>query len=109
LRLPPELHPSNLQLVPGDMIEIDADPGRISPRSSVPITIRRASGETETFGAIAAIETSLEVEILCSSGIIPFILHRATKSDGTSRMAQNPDFTDAGESTRRMASPVLRR
>jgi Aconitase A len=64
LRLPADRHPETLRLQPGDQIVIDADPGRISPRAPVPVTIRRASGVSETFIASAAIETGLEVEIL---------------------------------------------
>jgi aconitate hydratase len=41
------------------------------------VTIRRSSGATEIFEAVAAIETSLEVDLLRTGGIIPFILRRA--------------------------------
>lgn len=109
LRLPAAQHPHNLNLRPGDQVVIDADPNLISPRCSVPVAIRRASGTSETFVAIAAIETNLEVEILRSGGVIPLILQRVTEAEATSRETRNPEFTDVGESLRRLASPPLRR
>jgi aconitate hydratase len=105
LRLPIDRHPDNLHLQPGDRIEIDADPARIGPRCPVPVTIRRATGETETFVATAAVETNLEVEILRSGGIIPLILHRVTHAEATSRETRNPKFTADGDNPRRKTSP----
>jgi aconitate hydratase len=75
----------------------------------VPVTIRRASGETETFIATAAIETGLEVEILQGGGIIPLILRRVTNTEATNRKTPAPDFTGNGEPLRREASPSIRR
>ncbi|HST94062.1 MAG TPA: aconitate hydratase AcnA, partial [Microvirga sp.] len=104
-----ERHPNSLNLHPGDQIMIDADPARISPRCAVPVTIRRASGESETFIAIAAIETGLEVEILRGGGIIPLILHRVTHAEATSRETPAPEITGTGDPHRREASPSIRR
>jgi aconitate hydratase len=73
------------------------------------VTIQRASGESETFIALAAIETGLEVAILRGGGIIPLILQRVVNAEGTSRETPAPDFTGNGESTRRKASPITRR
>ncbi|WP_445502726.1 aconitate hydratase AcnA [Microvirga sp. G4-2] len=109
LRLPADLHPGNLHLRPGDQIFIEADPSRIIPRGSVPVTIRRASGANETFIAITAIETSLEIEILRSGGIIPLILQRVVNAQATGRATPAPEFTGNGERTRREASPTIRR
>jgi len=109
LRLPAERHPNSLHLRPGDQILIDADPERISPRCPVLVTIHRASGTAETFTAIAAIETGLEVEILRGGGIIPIILRRVTSAEATSRETNASEFTGDGESPRREASPTLRR
>ncbi|MGO4525154.1 aconitate hydratase AcnA [Microvirga sp. 2MCAF35] len=106
LRLPADRHPTRLHLRPGDSIVIDADPARISPRCPVPVTIRRVSGETETFIATAAIETNLEVEILRGRGIIPLILHRVTNAEATSRETRDQEFTETGESSRRTTSPA---
>lgn len=109
LRLPAERHPTSLHLKPGDQILIDADPARISPRCTVPVTIRRASGESETFTAIAAIETGLEVEVLRGGGIIPLILRRVTNAEATSRATHGPEITGTGENPRREAAPNIRR
>jgi aconitate hydratase len=76
LRLPKGIDPKKLALAPGDRIEIEAPPADLAPRMVVPVTIRRASGATEVFEAVAAIETSLEVDLLRTGGIIPFILQR---------------------------------
>ncbi|MET0741931.1 MAG: aconitate hydratase AcnA [Microvirga sp.] len=105
LRLPAERHPDALGLQPGDQIVIDADPGRIGPRCPVPVTVRRASGECESFVATAAIETNLEVGILRIGGVIPLILRRVASPAAATREPLDPTFTDAGESTRRVASP----
>jgi aconitate hydratase len=109
LRLPADRHPNSLHLLPGDQIVINADPGQISPRCTVPVTIQRVSGETETFIATAAIETGLEVEILRGGGIIPLILRRVTNAEATSGKTHALEFTGSGESNRREASPTLRR
>ncbi|MBL8642747.1 MAG: aconitate hydratase AcnA, partial [Rhodospirillaceae bacterium] len=76
LRLPPGLQPSALNLSVQDRIEIAAAPEQLKVRGAVPVTLYRASGKTETFTATAAVETSLEIEILRSGGIIPRILAR---------------------------------
>jgi aconitate hydratase len=109
LRLPAERHPNSLHLRLGDQILIDADPAKMTPRGTVPVTIRRASGASETFTAIAAIETGLEVEILRGGGIIRLILRRVTNAEATSRETNAPDFTHVAENPRREASPTLRR
>ncbi len=109
LRLPADRHPNNLHLLPGDQIVINADPGQISPRCTVPVTVLRRSGRSETFISIAAIETGLEVEILRGGGIIPLILRRVTNMETTSRETPDPEFTGAGENPRREASQIIRR
>jgi aconitate hydratase len=109
LRLPPAQHPDNLHLRPGDQILIEAAPDRISPRCPVPVTIRRASGASETFTASAAIETGLEVAILRGGGIIPLILQRVVDAEATSRETPAPELTGTGERPRRESSPTIRR
>jgi aconitate hydratase len=109
LRLPAERHPNSLNLHPGDQILIDADPAQISPRCAVPVTIRRVSGDSETFMAAAAIETGLEVEILRGGGIIPLILRRVVNAEATSRETPASKTTGDGETLRREASPSIRR
>jgi aconitate hydratase len=76
LRLPSDRHPTTVQLLPGDRIEINAAPDHLAPRLAIPITIHRSHGEVLRFTATAAVETALEVEILRSGGIIPSILRR---------------------------------
>ena len=64
--MPSDRQPQSLNLLPTDTIEIDA-----------PIEASRIRrGETETGGlqALAAIETSLECEILGAGGFLPLIL-----------------------------------
>jgi len=109
LRLPADRHPTGLHLQPGDQIVIDADPGMISPRCAVPVTIRYASGTTETFIATAAVETGLEVELLRGGGVIPLILQRVINAETTSRETSASEITGNGETTRREASPNTRR
>ena len=77
LKLPAGQSPERLALNPGDLIEIDASIGSIGPRGIVPVHIRRQSGDVIGFEAVAAIETSGEVDILVAGGIIPMILGRA--------------------------------
>ncbi|GJD87487.1 Aconitate/2-methylaconitate hydratase [Methylobacterium hispanicum] len=77
LRLPPGLHPSTLALRPGDSLEVRAPAERLAPHAPIDVTIRRAGGSTEAFAAAAAVETSLEVEVLIAGGVIPLILQRS--------------------------------
>ncbi len=70
-------HPAELGLAPGDRLAIEADPDRLAPRAAVPVTLHRATGGTEALQATAAVETTLEIEILRAGGIIPLILRRA--------------------------------
>ena len=76
LRLPAGVDPGTLRLVPGDRIEIDAEPGTISPRCLVKVAIHRSNGETQTLDAVAAVETLLEVRLLRDGGVIPSILKK---------------------------------
>jgi aconitate hydratase len=76
LRLAEGAHPSQLQLAPGDRIEIAAGSDAIAPRASVPVCVVRADGRREPVQAIAAVETQLEVELLRQGGVIPTILRQ---------------------------------
>ena len=78
IALPPECHPFRLQLRPGDTLDIDAEPTRLAPRATIPITLHRATGATEDFTARAEIETAQEMEVLATGGILPTILRRAS-------------------------------
>ena len=77
LLLPPSIHATALGLVPGDCIAIDADEKTLAPRASIEIRIRRIGGAVETLSAKAAVETTLEADLLRSGGTISFILKRA--------------------------------
>ena len=74
IRLPEGRHPSSLDLKAGDTIEVDIDHRLLSPRAPIPIAIHRRDGATETFEALAAVETRLEADVLKAGGIIPLIL-----------------------------------
>ncbi len=74
IRLPAGLGPKELNLKPGDLIQILADLRLIAPRGAITVTIRRQTGESEAFTAMAAIETSTEVKTLAAGGILPLIL-----------------------------------
>jgi aconitate hydratase len=89
LRLPAGVGPQTLQLKPGDRIAIDAEPQAIAPRCLVEVRVLRAHGGIETFNAVAAVETQLEVELLRDGGVIPSILKKtiAEHSPGSPGMA----------------------
>ena len=74
LRLPADMSPTVLQIVPGDRIEIDATADTLQPRTAIAVRIHRVSGGCETFEATAAVETRLETELLRHGGVIPYIL-----------------------------------
>jgi MFS family permease len=76
LILPVEWTASRMSLAVGDVFQIDADSSRISPRADLSVSLRRRSGESVSFTAMAAIETALEVSILKDGGILPHILRR---------------------------------
>lgn len=80
LPLPLNRRPQSLKLLPSDTIEIDASIEAIRPRGDVSVRIRRGETETNSFQAIAAIETSLECEILRVGGLLPLILRRTLRS-----------------------------
>lgn len=80
LRLPQGVTPQGLGLQVQDRIEIDLEPARLQPRSPVAVTLRRGSGAVERFTATAAIETTLEVQILAKGGLMPLILDRVSKA-----------------------------
>ncbi|WP_105404640.1 aconitate hydratase AcnA [Neorhizobium sp. T7_12] len=83
LRLPVGRGPTALNLAVGDMVLIDAEPACIAPRSSVSVTVVRWTGEVETFEAVAALETSLEVKVLHQGGLLPMILAKFGAVDST--------------------------
>jgi aconitate hydratase len=89
LRLPQGLHPQVLDVQPGDRIQSEAHAADLRPRSPVPFQILRKSGAIESYTAVAAVETQLEVGLLRAGGVIPSILQ--------STLAQNPGVVAAGQ------------
>jgi aconitate hydratase len=81
IKLPADRHPTELLLARGDRIEIDAHADALTPRARVPVRIHRASGRIESFDAIAAVETTLEITLLQSGGVLPLILNRTLNSN----------------------------
>jgi aconitate hydratase len=81
LRLPVGVGPHSLQLQPGDRIEVDAAPQRLSPRCDVAIRILRQDGRVEPLLASAAVETQLEVDLLRAGGVIPTILKQTLSKE----------------------------
>jgi aconitate hydratase len=77
LGLPRDRAPKNLGLRPTDVIEIDAPADAILPRANVKVRIVRDGAELDRFDARAAIETSLECDMLRAGGLLPLILRRA--------------------------------
>nr|WP_246697010.1 aconitate hydratase AcnA [Methylobacterium planeticum] len=77
LQLPAGGHPATLALHSGDRIRVEAPAERLQPRAEISVTVLRRDGSTEAFLARAAVETSLEIEVLIAGGVIPLILQRA--------------------------------
>lgn len=74
LLLPDGVHPDGLAIRSSDLFEIDLSPERLSPRCEIPLVIIRADGSAARLTLRAAIETSLEVTLLRSGGLIPHVL-----------------------------------
>jgi aconitate hydratase len=75
LTLPEGVTPEGLTLKPGDTFELDWEAARRVPRQAVEVTLVRATGQRDILSMKAAIETSLEVELLASGGLIPHVLN----------------------------------
>ena len=76
LELPEGRHPASLALEAGDAIAFTIDYATLAPRMDVPVTIRRASGETVGIVTRLLIETSLDARMLAAGGLIPLVLDR---------------------------------
>jgi aconitate hydratase len=74
LLLPAGVGPADLAISAGDQFDLDWDFGKLAPRCEVTVSILREAGGTETLSLMAAIDTSLEVELLKAGGIIPHVL-----------------------------------
>lgn len=74
LLLPDGIHPDMLAIRSTDLFDLDLSPRALAPRCEVPLAIIRANGATQRLTLRAAIETSLEVMLLQSGGLIPHVL-----------------------------------
>jgi aconitate hydratase len=74
LLLPAGLDPAKLRIAAGDRFDLDWDFGKLSPRCAVKLAILRERGEVDVLHLMAAIETSLEIDLLRAGGIIPHVL-----------------------------------
>jgi aconitate hydratase len=74
LHVPAQYAPTELALVTGDTLEIDAQV--VTPGAPVSVTVRRHNGSSTRFMTHAAVETALEAELLQEGGILPYILRR---------------------------------
>jgi aconitate hydratase len=83
MRLPEGLGPDDLAFQAGDIIEIRADAGLITPRCPIDVVIRRREGEVTSFEAVAAIETIAEVDMLKAGGILPLMLKNLVEAQGS--------------------------
>ena len=78
LQMPPEWRPHELELTPGDVIEIGWHLAALTPRCEVPLTVQRAAGgDAKTGTATALLDTAREVSLIQAGGIIPTILRQA--------------------------------
>ncbi len=67
-------HPQTLGLQPGDKLEVQAEPASLAPRAPMTVVVPRANGKYQELTVTAAVETQLEVRLLCEGGVIPAIL-----------------------------------
>jgi aconitate hydratase len=102
LRLPRDRRPQDFSLRPEDIVEIDASPDAIEPRTPVNVRIRRGGVQIDGFEALTAIETGLECAILRAGGLLPLLcairsLLRAIRTTGAGSpvVASEPDGPQA--------------
>jgi aconitate hydratase len=81
LLMPAGISPQNLLIQAGDQIEVAANIDTIQPRATVSVKVHRLNGLTESFEARLAVETQLEVELLCAGGVIPSILQKTIRAN----------------------------
>ncbi|WP_188721624.1 aconitate hydratase AcnA [Nitratireductor aestuarii] len=80
LKMPADLEPSQLELRPGDLVEIDFGQDTLKPRRTVTVHLRYRDRAPFSFDTVAQVETLLETQLLENGGIIPFILNRAANA-----------------------------
>ncbi|MCE8023166.1 aconitate hydratase AcnA [Billgrantia aerodenitrificans] len=76
LAMPQGMSAASLAIGTGDRLEIEAEAGRLVPRAEIPVTVWRASGESERFLATVQVETQAEIALLEAGGVIPSILRQ---------------------------------
>ena len=97
LQLPDGWRPEELNLAPGDTIEIGWKLDALTPQCEIPVTLhRKVKAETTKGVATALLDTEREVSLIQAQGIIPMILDRALKASpaqgntDTVRRAKSP-------------------
>ncbi|GMA20017.1 aconitate hydratase AcnA [Arsenicicoccus piscis] len=78
LLLPPQARAALGEIHADDLVQVDAEPGSISPRCPVSVVLKRPDGSRTELTLTAAIETSAEVDLLREGGAIPAILSTVT-------------------------------
>jgi aconitate hydratase len=74
LLLPEGVTAETLDIRHDDAFEIDFSLTSLAPRALVPVRLRRADGRSPVIATTAAVETSLEVDLLRAGGMIPHVL-----------------------------------
>ena len=80
LQFPEGTTRQTLKLDGSELIDISGISGGIKPRMPVKMTIRRASGATETVELLCRIDTVDEVEYYRHGGILPYVLRGLLKA-----------------------------
>ncbi|MFW5474583.1 aconitate hydratase AcnA [Knoellia sp. CPCC 206450] len=78
LLLPPDVRRAIGPLDASDRFVVEVDPARLRPGGTVTVRHERADGVLAQLSLTAAVETSVEVDLLRSGGVIPMILRRWT-------------------------------
>jgi aconitate hydratase len=76
LVLPAPLRLGLGEIAATDRFVVDVDPGALAPRSTVRVRHERTDGSSAELSLVAAVETTVEVDLLRSGGVIPMILRR---------------------------------
>lgn len=83
LRMPEGWRFDNLNIEPGDVLEIDLESATLKPRGSVKVAVRRRDGTMLRGTATVLLDTMREVKLIQAGGMIPTILRRALAAEGT--------------------------
>ncbi|MBI1244929.1 MAG: aconitate hydratase AcnA [Alphaproteobacteria bacterium] len=80
LQFPEGVSRQTLKLDGSEIVDISGISGGIKPRMTVKMTIKRASGATETVDLTCRIDTLDEVEYYRNGGILPYVLRGLLKA-----------------------------